>query len=50
MRNLNNGKYPKTHHGNVHNWLFRYGQHHSQHMEKQGQLFHILQTVLPTAP
>ena len=43
---------PKTkkHRGNVHNSPFRYGQRHSQHMEKQGQLSHILQTALPTAP
>ena len=40
----------KEHRGNVHNSPFRYGQHYSQHMEKQKQLSHILQTVLPTAP
>ena len=40
----------KKHRGNVHNSPFRYGQRHSQHMKKQGQLSHILQTALPTAP
>ncbi|VYU43890.1 Uncharacterised protein [Eubacterium limosum] len=37
-------------HGNVDNRLFRYGKRHSQHMEKQGQLSHVLQTAFPTAP
>ena len=40
----------KKHRGNVHNSPFRYGRRHSQHMEKQVQLSHILQTALPTDP
>ena len=30
------------HHGNVHNWLWNYGKPHSQPVEKQIQLSHIL--------
>ncbi len=35
------------HHGNVHNWLWNYGKPHSQPVEKQKQLSHILQTGFP---
>lgn len=37
-------------HGNVDNGLLHYGKRHSQHMEKQEQLSHVLQTAFPIAP
>lgn len=37
-------------HGNVDNRLLHYGKRHSQHMEKQERLSHVLQTAFPTVP